>query len=184
MKLHVVLVEPEIPQNTGNVARTCAAIGADLHLIHPLGFRVDDASVRRAGLDYWDLLTVHEHDSLESFLEGHEHNHLYLFSTHATVAHSDVRYASESYLVFGKETQGLPRRLIREGPGEAVRIPIRDAARCLNLSNAVAVGAFEALRQWDYAGLTTQENGATRMSMQPSEQVRRPIADRKNGGST
>jgi tRNA (cytidine/uridine-2'-O-)-methyltransferase len=155
MKLHVVLVEPEIPQNTGNVARTCAAIGADLHLVHPLGFRVDDASVRRAGLDYWDLLTVHEHGSLGLFLESHQNSHLYLFSTHATVPHSEVRYAEESYLVFGKETQGLPRDLILGGRGEAVRIPIRDDARCLNLSNAVAVGAFEALRQWDYPGQTT-----------------------------
>jgi len=148
MRLHVVLVEPEIPQNTGNVARTCAAVGADLHLVHPLGFRVDDASVRRAGLDYWDLLTVHEYDSITSFLTSHTHSHLYMFSVRGSVTHTTATYAAESYLIFGKETKGLPEKLIRSGIGEVVRIPIREDARCLNLSNAVAVGVFEVLRQW------------------------------------
>ncbi len=152
MRLHVVLVEPEIPQNTGNVARTCAVVGAELHLVHPLGFCVDDASVRRAGLDYWHLLTVHEYDSLASFLAGHSRCHLYLFSTRGSTAHTAVAYPAESYLVFGKETEGLPEELIRAEIGEVVRIPIREQARCLNLSNAVAVGVFEALRQWDYPG--------------------------------
>ena len=152
MRLHVVLVEPEIPQNTGNVARTCAAIGADLHLVHPLGFSVDDAAVRRAGLDYWDLLTIYEYDSLGSFLSGHTHDHLYLFSTRGSVAHTEITYAAESYLVFGKETEGLPEKLIRGKIGEVLRIPIREDARCLNLSNAVAVGVFEVLRQWGYPG--------------------------------
>jgi len=159
MKLHVVLVEPEIPQNTGNIARTCAAVGADLHLVHPLGFQVDDASVRRAGLDYWDMLTVHEYDSLVAFLDDHAHEHLYLFSAHALAAYTAVTYAPESYLVFGKETEGLPRDLINGRIGTAVRIPIRADARCLNLSNAVAVGVFEALRQCNHAG---QSTGTTR----------------------
>jgi len=145
-------VEPEIPQNTGNVARTCAAVGADLHLVHPLGFRIDDASVRRAGLDYWDLLTVHEHDSLAAFLASLSDNNLYLFSTRGAVTHTAVEYRTESYLIFGKETRGLPDALIHSGIGEVVRIPIREAARCLNLSNAVAVGVFEVLRQWGYPG--------------------------------
>ncbi|MBU8912908.1 MAG: tRNA (cytidine(34)-2'-O)-methyltransferase [Spirochaetales bacterium] len=152
MRLHVVLVEPEIPQNTGNVARTCAAVGADLHLVHPLGFRVDDAAVRRAGLDYWNLLTIHEYDSLTSFLGRHADSHLYLFSARGSVAHTAITYAAESYLIFGKETEGLPEELIRGGTGEVVRIPIREDARCLNLSNAVAVGVFEVLRQWGYPG--------------------------------
>ena len=150
MKLHVVLVEPEIPQNTGNIARTCAAVGADLHLVHPLGFRVDDASVRRAGLDYWDLLTVHEYDSFAAFLTSRSAGNLYLFSTRGAVPHTAIEYPCESYLIFGKDTRGLPDELIHGGIGEVVRIPIRAAARCLNLSNAVAVGVFEVLRQWGY----------------------------------
>lgn len=152
MRLHVVLVEPEIPQNTGNIARTCAAVGAELHLVHPLGFRIDDASVRRAGLDYWHLLTVHEHASLAVFLREVATRHLYLYSAHARVVHSAVGYAEESYLVFGKESIGLPAELVRNPPGTAVRIPVRTGARCLNLSNAVAVGVYEVLRQWDFAG--------------------------------
>ena len=158
MKLHVVLVEPEIPQNTGNVARTCAAIGAELHLVHPLGFRVDDASVRRAGLDYWNMLTVHEHDSLSAFLDRHRNHHLYFYSARASVSHTAVRYERESYLVFGKETEGLPQEIVLGKKGVAVRIPMRSGARCLNLSNAVAVGVYAALMQWDYAGLETERN--------------------------
>ena len=182
-QIHIVLVNPEIPQNTGNIARTCAAVGASLHLVEPLGFSTDDKYLKRAGLDYWELLTVHEHDSLASFLESHKHNNLYLFSAHASVAHSAVRYASESYLVFGKETEGLPRNLIRDGIGEAVRIPIRDGARCLNLSNAVAVGVFEALRQCDYAGQSTVGTGTTSNTMQPDGPLRRQTGHQKNGGN-
>lgn len=152
MKLHVVLVEPEIPQNTGNVARTCAAVGAALHLVHPLGFLVDDASVRRAGLDYWNLLTLHEHTSLAAFLRECTSSSLYVYSAHARIVHSSVNYAEESYLVFGKESTGLPAELVRHPPGTAVRIPVRTDARCLNLSNAVAVGVYEVLRQWDFPG--------------------------------
>ena len=159
-QLHVVLVEPEIPQNTGNIARTCAAVGASLHLVHPLGFRVDDKAVRRAGLDYWDLLTLHEYDSFQSFLARHSEN-LFLFSVRGSTPHTAVAYPHDSYLVFGKETEGLSKEVINGGIGEVVRIPIRANARCLNLSNAVAVGVFEALRQWQYPGLLGAR-GATR----------------------
>ena len=159
-RLHVVLVEPEIPQNTGNIARTCAAVGASLHLVHPLGFSVDDSSVRRAGLDYWDLLTVFEYDSIAAFLSTHQTN-LFLFSVKGSTAHSAVTYPADSYLVFGKETRGLPDDILHGGVGQLVRIPIRDQARCLNLSNAVAVGVFEVLRQWDYPGqITTRQADA------------------------
>lgn len=176
MRLHVVLVEPEIPQNTGNIARTCAAVGADLHLVHPLGFQVDDAAVRRAGLDYWDMLTVHEYDSLASFLASHTHSKLFLFTTRGSTAHTAVSYEEESYLVFGKETQGLPERLIRSGIGEVVRIPIRAEARCLNLSNAVAVGVFEVLRQW---GDSAQPQPPDRRLMEEY-----PAGESMNGGNT
>jgi len=153
MKLHVVLVEPEIPQNTGNIARTCAAVGATLHLVHPLGFRTDDRSVRRAGLDYWDMVEVSEYESISSFLAKHREKQLYLFSRKGTTLHTAVRFANESFLVFGRETTGLPANLLDSDLGPTIRIPIRDAARCLNLSNAVAVGVYEALRQHGFEEL-------------------------------
>ena len=153
MILNVVLVNPEIPQNTGNVARTCAAVGATLHLVHPLGFSVDEKSVKRAGLDYWHLVKVIEHESLESFLRIADAKPVYLFSSHGTVSLSSVRFAEEGFLVFGGETKGLPRDLLKSGIGPVVRIPTAAGARCLNLSNAVAVGVYEALRQRGYTGL-------------------------------
>jgi tRNA (cytidine/uridine-2'-O-)-methyltransferase len=153
VKFEVVLVHPEIPQNTGNVARTCAAVGAVLHLVHPLGFTVDDRSVRRAGLDYWHLVKVVEHDSLASFLAVAKAKEVYLFSSHGTVSLSAVGFGDEGYLVFGCETRGLPRDLLESGIGPVVRIPTAAGARCLNLSNAVAVGIYEALRQSGYSGL-------------------------------
>ena len=159
MSLNVVLVNPEIPQNTGNVARTCAATGATLHLVHPLGFKVDERSVRRAGLDYWHLVKVVEHASLAEFVPVTYGQPVYLFSSHGAVSLAEAVFADGAFLVFGCETRGLPRELLDSGSGPVVRIPTAAGARCLNLSNAVAVGVYEALRQLGYSELTS--TGAT-----------------------
>ncbi len=160
--MNIVLVEPEIPQNTGNVARTCAAIGATLHLVHPLGFRVDDRAVRRAGLDYWHLVSVRHHQSLDAFLGELDPREVILFSSKAAVPFTEIDYPPSAYLVFGNETSGLPDRLIASHVGPVVRIPTVHGARCLNLSNAVAVGAYEAARQAGFAGLETSRGASGR----------------------
>ena len=151
--LNLVLVEPEIPQNTGNVARTCAVTGAALHLVKPMGFEIDDRKLKRAGLDYWDKLDITYYDSLADFLEKTKGEELLFFSTKATKAHSEIAYPKGCYLLFGKETAGLPKDLVAANPERAVRIPMRDELRCLNLSNSVAVGAYEVLRQWGFPDL-------------------------------
>lgn len=151
--LNLVLVEPEIPQNTGNVARTCAVTGAALHLVRPLGFEPDDKKLKRAGLDYWDKLDITYYDSLDDFLEKNANESLYLFTTKAKHAHTEVAYPKRVFLLFGKETAGLPVSLIEKHRETAVRIPMRDTLRCLNLSNAVAVAAYEYLRQYDFPDL-------------------------------
>ena len=150
--LNIVLVEPEIPQNTGNIARTCAATGARLHLVRPLGFTVDDKKLKRAGLDYWHLLDITYHDSLEAF-ERACPGPMFLFTTKAPRVYSDVAYPDGAWLVFGRETQGLPEPFLRRYPEAAVRLPMRGEARSLNLSNAVAIGTYEALRQWGFPAL-------------------------------
>jgi len=152
--LNLVLVEPEIPQNTGNVARTCAVTGAALHLVKPMGFEIDDRKLKRAGLDYWDKLDITYYDSLEQFLEINRNENLYFFSTKAHKAHSEIVYPKRCFLVFGKETAGLPKALVEENIDRAVRIPMRDELRCLNLSNSVAIGAYEVLRQLGYPELS------------------------------
>ncbi len=152
--LNLVLVEPEIPQNTGNVARTCAVTGAALHLVKPMGFEIDDKKLKRAGLDYWDKLDITYYDSLSDFLEKTKGENLFFFSTKATAVHSEVNYPERCFLVFGKETAGLPKKLIEDNLENSVRIPMRDELRCLNLSNSVAIGAYEVLRQWGYPDLT------------------------------
>lgn len=154
--LNIVLVEPEIPQNTGNISRTCAATGARLHLIEPMGFRIDDKKLKRAGLDYWHLLDITYYSGLAEFFEKN-HGPFYYFSTKATKIHSDVQYPDGAYLVFGKETAGLPEDLLAKNPDSCVRLPMidNDSARSLNLSNAVAVGAYEVLRQWGYPNMRT-----------------------------
>lgn len=156
-QLNIVLVEPEIPQNTGNVSRTCAATGARLHLVGPMGFALDDRKMKRAGLDYWPLLDVTVYPSLEDFFARNTGPFFY-FSTKAPHVHSDMTYPDGSYLVFGKETAGLPESLIRQNLDHAVRLPMLndEAARSLNLSNAVAVGTYEVLRQWGYPALRTR----------------------------
>jgi tRNA (cytidine/uridine-2'-O-)-methyltransferase len=143
----IVLVEPEIPQNTGNISRTCACTGAPLHLVKPLGFVIDDAKLRRAGLDYWGELDLHIHESLSDFLEYAKGKPLFFASTKAEKNYSEIEYPDDAYLVFGKETKGLPEWLLRENYGRSVRIPMRNNLRSLNLSNSVAIVLYEALRQ-------------------------------------
>lgn len=150
--LNIVMVEPEIPQNTGNVARTCAATGARLHLVGPMGFTIDDRKLKRAGLDYWHLLDISYYESLDEFFEQNKGPFFY-FSTKAQKIHSDVAFPDGAYLVFGKETRGLPEALLHEHPESCVRIPMISDARSLNLSNSVAIGVYEALRQWGYPAL-------------------------------
>ena len=147
--LNIVMVEPEIPQNTGNVARTCAATGASLHLVEPLGFRIDDKQLKRAGLDYWQYLDVHTYKNLEEFFEKNK-GPFFFFSTKAPHIYSEVDYPDGAYLVFGKETAGLPEELLHEHPDSCVRIPMIPEARSLNLSNSVAIGVYEVLRQWGF----------------------------------
>ncbi len=150
--LNIVLVEPEIPQNTGNIARTCAVTGARLHLIEPLGFKIDDKKLRHAGLDYWKFLDISYYKDLDDFF-GKTDGAYYFFSTKAEKIYSQVSYPDESYLFFGKESKGLPERLLYENHDTCVRIPMMDAARSLNLSNSVAIAVYEVLRQWEYPQL-------------------------------
>lgn len=151
--INIVLVEPEIPQNTGNVARTCAATGAALHLVKPLGFAIDDRKLKRAGLDYWHELNITYYDSLDDFIEKHKGDELYYFTTKAPRAYTEVSYPDDVYLLFGKETAGLPEALTTQHLDRCVRLPMRENLRSLNLSNTVAVAVYEALRQTDFAGL-------------------------------
>ncbi len=153
--LNIVLVEPQIPQNTGNIARTCAATGARLHLVEPMGFRVDNAKLKRAGLDYWHLLDITYYENLDDFFEKNKDGNFYYFSTKATNIYSGVEYPDNCYLVFGKETAGLPEELLHDNPDKCVRLPmINDSsARSLNLSNSVAIGVYEVLRQWNFPDL-------------------------------
>ncbi len=157
-KLHIVLAQPQIPQNTGNISRTCAVTGAKLHLIRPYGFVISDRNLKRAGLDYWDKLEIEEYDSIEAFLNKHKEDAIYFFTTKSRTCHSDVQYASDRdvYLMFGREDAGLPEDLLVQHPDTAVRIPMRPTLRSLNLSNSVAIAAYEVLRQWGYPGLETE----------------------------
>lgn len=151
---HIVLVEPEIPQNTGNIARTCAATGAVLHLIEPLGFSIDDKSLKRAGLDYWHLLDVRVHPSLDDFWAQNAGGTYYYLSTKSPRAYTDVAFNDGDYVIFGKETRGLPEPMLIAHPERCIRIPMREGARSLNLSNAVAITVFEAFRQTNFTGLS------------------------------
>lgn len=157
MKINVVMVEPEIPQNTGNIARTCAAIGAKLHLVHPLGFSITEKQVKRAGLDYWDKLEIEEHDSLEKFLEKYkpEVNNMFFSTTKGKHVYSDVNYSQmdEVFLLFGKETKGLPEDLLLKYIDNTIRIPMRESLRSLNLANSVAIVVYEVFKQNNFEGL-------------------------------
>ncbi len=152
-ELNIVLVEPEIPQNTGNIARTCAATGARLHIVKPMGFEPTDKQLKRAGLDYWYLLDLTYYENIDEFFEKNKDGNFFFFTTKAQKTHSDAVYTDKSFLIFGKETKGLPEELLLEHPDECVRIPMIDEARSLNLSNAVAIGVYEALRQFGYPEL-------------------------------
>ncbi len=151
--LNVVLVEPEIPQNTGNIARTCAATGSVLHLVKPLGFDISERAVRRAGLDYWHLVDVRVYENLDELFGRNDIRQMRLFSTKAPRAYTEAEYADGCFLFFGRETRGLPEALLEQHYESCVRIPMRTEARSLNLSNSVAVGVFEALRQQNFPHL-------------------------------
>ena len=153
MSLNIVLVEPEIPQNTGNIARTCAATGSSLHLVRPLGFSVDDRHLKRAGLDYWSLVDIYYYDSFEELKSQHPGGLFYYSTTKARKRHTEVEYEKNCFLVFGKETAGLPKPLLEENEEYCIRVPMINDARSLNLANSVAIVAYEALRQIGFLGM-------------------------------
>ena len=150
---HIVLVEPEIPQNAGNIARTCAATGTHLHMIRPLGCEVTDKYLKRAGLDYWHLVDISYYDSFQELKDKYPESRFFYFTTKGRHRHSDVNFKDGDFLVFGKETKGLPEELLLENEETCLRIPMFSKARSLNLGNSVAIALYEALRQTDYQGL-------------------------------
>lgn len=154
-KLNIVLVEPQIPQNTGNISRTCAVTGAALHLVKPYGFTITDKQLKRAGLDYWDKLEIYEYENLEEFFEKNKGEY-YFFTTKGENTYSDVSYENNCYLVFGREDKGLSEKLLFENRKNCVRVPMRNNLRSLNLSNTVAIATYEVLRQWDFPDLTRE----------------------------
>ena len=153
MPFHIVLVEPEIAANAGNIARTCACTGMTLHLVHPLGFATDDRTLHRAGLDYWHLLPIEYHNSFDELYAGHPGMRLIFVATEGKRLYTDVRYRPGDWIVFGKESRGLPDAILENYPGTIVRIPMRPGLRSLNLSTAVGIVAYEALRQIGFPGL-------------------------------
>ncbi|WP_241712277.1 tRNA (uridine(34)/cytosine(34)/5-carboxymethylaminomethyluridine(34)-2'-O)-methyltransferase TrmL [Sulfoacidibacillus ferrooxidans] len=156
MDMHIVLFEPQIPPNTGNIARTCAATGTVLHLVQPLGFKIDDSSLRRAGLDYWHLVDTRLHDHLQEVIDEAKQAgaNMYFFTKFATHHYTDIAYQTDDYLVFGKETTGLPSFVHESYASSCLRLPMGQAMRSLNLSNTVAIALYEALRQLKFPGLT------------------------------
>ncbi len=158
--INIVLVEPEIPQNTGNIARTCAATGASLHLVKPLGFEIDDRKLKRAGLDYWDKLDITYYENLDDFFTKNPDADFYCYTTKAQQAYTDIAYPKRVFLLFGKETRGLPEELLFANFARCVRIPMRDTLRSLNLSNSVAIAVYEVLRQRNFEALRRVRPGA------------------------
>ena len=152
-KINVVLVNPEIPQNTGNISRTCAVVGAALHIIRPTGFEISDRTLKRAGLDYWDKLDLTYYDGIDEFLETHREDKLYFFTSHTDTRFDEADLSGDVYLVFGRESVGLDPELLEKNRERTLRIPMKEGVRCLNLSNAVAVAVYEALRRTGYTGL-------------------------------
>ncbi|EQB20742.1 tRNA (cytidine)-methyltransferase [Dehalobacter sp. UNSWDHB] len=150
--LNIVLVEPEIPPNTGNIARLCAAVQADLHLVKPLGFSIDDKHLKRAGLDYWHLLKVHVYENFNEFETQNTEGQFFLATTKASKFYTDVEFPDRCYLLFGRETKGLAPEILQRYPDRQIRLPMRKDARSLNLSNSVAVIAYEVMRQWGFPG--------------------------------
>lgn len=150
---NVVLIEPEIPQNTGNIARTCACTGATLHLVEPMGFRLTQRNLARAGCDYWDEVEIVRWSCVDEFLEAHGQHELHLFTGRATRSHVDVAYGNDAYLLFGRESSGIDPAILDRFSQQCVRIPMREGLRSLNLSNAVAIAVYECMRQRGFAGL-------------------------------
>lgn len=159
--VNIVLVEPEIPQNTGNIARTCACTGSALHLVKPFGFEISDRTLKRAGLDYWDKVKIYYYDGLDDFLSKHRNDSLFFLTTKAEKSIYDAEYPDNCYLVFGKETKGLPESLIYTNYDKAVRIPMIGALRSLNLANSVAIALYEALRQHSFYNLDSHIKSQT-----------------------
>lgn len=153
--LNIVLVEPQIPQNTGNISRTCAVTGTKLHLIKPFGFEITDKHLKRAGLDYWDKLDIYYYENLKDFFKKNEGEYYY-FTTKGKHVYSDVDYPDDAYLIFGREDKGLNEDLLYENPERCVRIPMRSDLRSLNLSNSAAIAVYEVLRQWDFPDLSRE----------------------------
>lgn len=156
MGIHIVLYQPEIPANTGNIARTCAATGIALHLIRPLGFSTDDKMLKRAGLDYWEHVSIYYYDSIEEFYEKNEGGEFFYLTKHGKKPHTEFDYSNldkEYYFVFGRETKGLPSEVIEANCDRCLRVPMNDNVRSLNLSNTAAILVYEALRQQNYPGL-------------------------------
>jgi tRNA (cytidine/uridine-2'-O-)-methyltransferase len=153
MAFHIVLVEPEIPANTGNISRTCAATGAMLHLVHPLGFSTDNARLKRAGLDYWDAVHIEYHDSFEQLLDKYSDKRFWFATTKASKHYHEVAYLDEDFLVFGKETAGLPASILDKHQEQLIRLPMTNTVRSMNLSNCAAIILFESLRQTGFRGL-------------------------------
>lgn len=153
MAFHIVLVEPEIPANTGNISRTCAATGTWLHLVRPLGFNTDDRTLKRAGLDYWHAVKLEYHDSFQEVKDKYPEGRFFFATTKASSVYSDIQFQDGDFLVFGKETKGLPEEILAAHPGQLMRMPMTGDVRSLNLSNAAAVILYEALRQNQYLGL-------------------------------
>lgn len=156
--LNIVLVEPEIPQNCGNIARTCAATGARLHLIRPLGFDISEKAVKRAGLDYWHLVDVRDYESLDDFFAKNRVEQMWCLSTKAPRCYTQATFSDDCYLFFGKETKGLPEEFLDAHREQCIRLPMRQEARSLNLSNSVAITVYEALRQLDFPNLLDHGN--------------------------
>ena len=151
--INIVLYSPEIPQNTGNISRTCAVTGARLHIIKPIGFEISDRTLKRAGLDYWDKLDVTYYENYEDFLRQNENAELFFFSAHGKNSYAEIDYPDGAFLVFGRESVGLPKELVEASFDRTVRIPMRKTLRCLNLSNSVAIAVYEVLRQNNFSGL-------------------------------
>ncbi len=157
-KINICLIEPEIPQNTGNIARTCAVIGASLHLVEPMGFKIDSAKLKRAGLDYWDKLDIHYYENYEEFFEKNKGEAMYFFTKKGKRCYTDVNYPDRVFLVFGKETKGLCDDILTRFSDDTVRIPMLPTLRCLNLSNCAAVASYEVLRQWGFPDMKCTED--------------------------
>lgn len=150
MNLNIVLFEPQIPQNTGNIVRTCAAVGANLHIVYPIGFKINDKAVKRAGLDYWDLVNIFYYDNTEDFFNKNKNKNFYFFTTKTKTRYSDIKYKEESFLIFGREDRGINVEILNKYKDYLINIPMKDDIRSLNLSNSVAIAVYEYLRQFNF----------------------------------